>query len=101
MLDVLARDVTFRKRMVSDVQVKTLVGVEPVKFKPEQRKTHSEVAYAVTAVVGSFSDFLDPAVDMPVSEDDSIEENTPSDAHDYTIKDLPGPSFLQRMQELY
>lgn len=46
----------------------------PVKFEPKLRKTHVETAHAVTSVLDSSVDLSDSADDMPISEDEIVEE---------------------------
>lgn len=101
MFDVQGREVTSKKRLVSDVQAMRWVGTLPEKFKPELRKTHEEAAHAVSSVVDSSTDFLDPADDMPASNGDIVEDDATQDLSDMTYKDNCRPSALQYEQELY
>lgn len=99
-LDIPAGKVTSRERKVSDVQMRKWVGVVPVRFNPDQKKTHEDAARDVSSVFGSSVDFLDPANDMPVSEDGIFEKDALWDLRDLAFKDSAGPSALQRVQEL-
>lgn len=75
-LGITAREVTPNKKMRSIVQVKSWVRFVPVMFKTEYRKTREKASHTVSYLPGSLADLPDPADDIPVSEDDSIEEDT-------------------------
>lgn len=98
-LDVLAREVSQKKRTVSDVQVRRWVKVLPFKFQPGPRKTCEKAARAVTSMLGSSAEFLDPADDMPVFENSLVEEDAPCDLWELTFRNDREPSVLQRLQK--
>lgn len=87
--------------MFSEGHIERLIVIVPVKFRPGLWKMHEGAAHTVSSVPGSLTDVKDPAVDMPVSEDDIGEQDAPQDLRDMTSKHDRGPSALQRMQEFF
>lgn len=50
-----------------------------VKFKPGPRKSCDEAAHALSLVLSSSADFSNTTDDMPVFEDDTVQEDAPWD----------------------
>lgn len=50
-----------------------------VKFRPGPSKVHQEVVHVNSCVFGSLADFADPADDIPVAEEATVEEYAPLD----------------------
>lgn len=76
------------------------VGVLPFQFNPGKWKTHEQAAHAVSSVLGSSTDIPDPTDDMPSSDSDIVEEDTPRILRDLTSRDDRRPSALQQVQYL-
>lgn len=91
---------TFAKRTASDVYVKRWIGVFIVRYKSGRRKTLKEKASPNGAVLGCLMNVPDPAVDVSVVENDTIERGNPWDLGDLTSTNDGGPSAQESVQKL-
>lgn len=74
------------------------MGRNSIKSGP--RMTLAEGPDATSSVVNSTSDFPDSASNVPIYENEIIEEDSPWDLKDLTSKDDRGPSASKRIQKL-
>lgn len=77
-LDVPDGAVTYVTSTTADVQVQKSAEIFPVKYKPALTKTLEKAVNAVTAVLRFLRDIEELAADVPVVNDDIIEEDGPS-----------------------
>lgn len=99
-LDVTAREITSAQGIVYDVQMKPLVRSVPVTFKSGPRKTLEEAHTAVNAAYGSSSRFPGLSDDIPVVEDEDVEEDPAWYLCDLTSKNDRGPFASLLVQAL-
>lgn len=100
MLDVPASKITTGKTTVSVFQVKKWVVVVSVELRSGIQKTLPQAADTASSVSDSSADSRDPESDVPIVENEIVEEDSPWDLIDLTSKDDCASSTLQRTQEL-
>lgn len=71
-----------RKRIASDIQEKRWISVAIVKYKPGPLESVEEVTSAMNYVIGSLTDVLDLAADVPVINADVVEGDVSSNLRD-------------------
>lgn len=70
-------------------------------FKPEYEKTLAGADDAVSSVLNTSSDFPEPGDDVPIINDDTVEEDAPWALTDLTFKYSRGPPSMRRLQERF